>query len=63
MHMSLLALLAAIIKHELVLLLFGAIGSYFPGNTESLAATLEFGGTSVFLITCQGKHRICRVSS
>lgn len=62
-HMSLLTVLAAMIKHELALLFFSAIGSYFPGNPESLAAMLEFGGIPVFPITCQGKHCICRVLS
>lgn len=33
-NMSLQALLAGMIKHELALLLFGAVGSYFPGNPE-----------------------------
>lgn len=57
----LLILLAAMIKHELLLLFSGAIGSYFPENPESLSVMLEFGGTSVFPIACQGKHCICRV--
>lgn len=62
-HVSLLTLLAAMIKHELVLLFFGAIGSYFPGNPESLLIMLEFGGTPVFPIACQGKRCIYRVVS
>lgn len=62
-HVSLLALLAAMIKHELLLLVFGAIGSHFHGNPESLAAMLEFGGMGYLCFPLFAKVSIAFVES
>lgn len=45
-NMSLPALLAGMIKHERALLLFGATGSYSPGNPESFCS-YAWSGTCV----------------
>lgn len=51
------------IKHELLLLVFGAIGSHFPGNPESLAAMLEFGGMGCLCFPLFAKVSIAFVES
>lgn len=62
-NVSLLALLAGMIKRELALLLFGTIGSYSLGNPEPLAVMLEFGVEIVCPATCQSECCTCSLTS